>query len=335
MPELPEIEHLKRTLEPWLVGAQVLEVRLHRRDVVRRAGSRKAKRGVKPAHLLEGETIEKLIRRGKSLAIVGGTRGAVLGLHMGMTGSMVVAESQQRPEVCGQPRRRDRHVHCEWVVSRNGSPSSEAIVTFRDPRRFGGLWPFASLDDLYTNPGGWARLGPDALTIDGMTLRERLMCTRQPLKAALLNQALIAGVGNIYADEALFAAGIHPLATPRRLREVQWDDLAAAIRSIMQAAIESGGSTLRDYRDAGGRSGAFTLQHQAYGRSGEACVRCSTTLRSAVIGQRTTVFCIHCQRRSFGKREAARSKISASYPQPIRGTREPRLIEPVLSGAGH
>ena len=335
MPELPEIEHLKRTLEPWLVGAQELEVRLHRRDIVRRAGSRKAMRGVKPASLLEGETIEKLIRRGKSLAIVGGTGGAVLGLHMGMTGSMLVAESQHRSEVRGQrPARRDRHVHCEWIVSRDGSPSSEAIVTFRDPRRFGGLWPFASLDDLYTSPGGWSRLGPDALTIDAMTLRERLLRTRQPMKAALLNQALVAGVGNIYADEALFAAGIHPLATPRRLRDVQWQDLAAAIRSIMQAAIESGGSTLRDYRDAGGRSGAFTLQHQAYGRSGEACVRCSTTLRSAVIGQRTTVFCSYCQRRSFGKREAARPEISASYPQPFRGTREPRLIEPVLSVTG-
>lgn len=309
MPELPEIEHLKRTLEPHLVGATVTGVTLHRRDIVRRAGSRQPMRGVRSAQLLDGTTIEKLVRRGKSLAIVGAGRthedGAVLGLHMGMTGQMLVM-----PIDAPIPIEHQSHLHCEWTLRPPGHSARPVRLIFRDPRRFGGLWPFASMSDLLER--AWSRLGPDALTIDDSTLRERLLRTRQPMKAALLNQALVAGVGNIYADESLFAAGIHPLSRPSRVRADQWTQLARAIRSILHSAIESGGSTVSSYRDATGRSGVFALQHQVYERGGEACRRCGLTLRQRVIGQRTTVWCERCQSRSFVHRRSARGVACAA-----------------------
>jgi formamidopyrimidine-DNA glycosylase len=337
MPELPEIEHLRRTLEPWLVGARVVGVDLRRRDVVRIAGSRKARRGVRPEMLLAGDRIVALRRRGKSLAIVGSS-GRVLVAHMGMSGAMMVEAapecwaSQKGKEVArnfrlrSHPRRgllpqgrgkpvRDKHVHCVWELERAQSTVQTPVppcshshfrLLFRDPRRFGGLWPFDSMDDLLTHAGGWARLGPDALEppLDAEMLRERLLRTLQPMKAALLNQALIAGVGNIYADESLFAAGIHPLLPPRRVSAEQWGLLADAIRTILRAAADSGGSTIRTYRDASGRAGTFAFEHCVYGRGGEACVHCGATLHMRIIAQRTSVFCGRCQPRRNSRRSA-------------------------------
>ncbi len=250
---------------------------------------------VQRADLLLGDTIERILRKGKSLALLGHS-GRVLAMHMGMTGSVqAIANAAAEPVI-------DPHVHCVWRLKRTSSTEARAplAMLFRDPRRFGGIWPFPSLAALYDR--AWARLGPDALTIEGETLRERLARTRQPIKASLLNQSLVAGVGNIYADEALFAARIHPLSRPARLNTDQWDALALAIRSIMQAAIESGGSTLRDYRDATGQPGWFAFHHHAYGRSGQPCSRCGERLRSSTVAQRTTVHCPKCQPRSSANR---------------------------------
>ena len=346
MPELPEIEHLRRTLEPWLVGARVARVDLRRRDVVRVAGSRAALRGVKPQALLQGDRIVELVRRGKSLAIVGDS-GRVLVAHMGMSGAMMVGEADAA-------HARDKHEHCVWEMLRDAGrrgartrgsmssthPPADPLpqgrgklfrLIFRDPRRFGGLWPFESMDDLLTRAGGWARLGPDALEppLDGDTLRERLLRTRQPMKAALLNQRLIAGVGNIYADESLFAAGIHPLTRPGQVDAEQWQRLAEAIRAIMLAAVGSGGSTIRSYRDATGREGAFAFEHRVYGRGGEACVTCRETLRSRAIGQRTSVFCEVCQARP-GTARAARKRDGSRRVQ-----RRTSVLELCTADSGH
>jgi formamidopyrimidine-DNA glycosylase len=344
VPELPEIEHLRRTLEPWVVGARVLGVHLWRRGVVRVAGSRRARRGVVVRDLLEGDVIRDIARRGKSLAFVG-EGGGVLVAHMGMTGSMRVECEEirgQGSEISGQRsgrtsanngRRsatelapmpvRDKHVHCEWVMERGterlrdaetkwaaGTLSPRLSVSpslpvrfrllFRDPRRFGGLWPFESMDDLLSpESGGWSRLGPDAFDppLDAKAMRERLLRTSQPMKAALLNQGLIAGVGNIYADEALFAARIHPRRKPATLERAEWPRLAKALRRVLERAVAAGGSSIRDYVDAAGEDGLFALQHQVYGRGGEPCVRCGERLRSVTLAQRTTVFCVRCQER--------------------------------------
>lgn len=331
MPELPEVEHLRRTLEPHLVGARVSAVRVHRRDIVRIAGTRKAVRGVNPAMLLEGDRIARLIRRGKSMAIVG-EAGGVLGVHLGMTGMMRVVDMDASS---------DKHVHCAWTLVHDRKPGActrlgsshlrlvrhvggSTLITngviaapdqpfalwFRDPRRFGGLYPFASFDDLHAHAGGWARLGPDALEIDPGILRERLRRTTQPIKAALLNQALLAGIGNIYADESLFAAGIHPKSRPKGIGDEQWTRLADSIVRILRHAIDAGGSSISDYLDAQGEPGRYGGEHRVYGRGGQPCVVCGLELRACVIGQRTTVFCEQCQPK--GRQRAASRGVSAS-----------------------
>jgi len=166
-------------------------------------------------------------------------------------------------------------------------------MRFRDPRRFGGVWALDSMTMLEALR--WSMLGPDALDIDGTRLHEALRRTRRGIKSALLDQAIIAGVGNIYADEALFRAGIRPRRSASRLTRKHVDCLARCIREVLTAAIESGGSTLRDYLDASGARGTFQSRHTVYGRGGQPCIRCGSRLKKDVIAQRTTVWCPRCQ----------------------------------------
>lgn len=281
MPELPEIDHLRRTLEPVLVGAVVREVRLVRRDIVR---NRPLGRRVTRRDLLLGQAIETLQRRGKELAIVSRSGLTVL-VHLGMSG-------QLRHCPAGRRLPRFDHVHCIWALeSRRG----RARVFFRDPRRFGGLRIYPSRESLVAQR--WSLLGPDALKIAGRTLSARLERTRRPIKAALLDQHLVAGIGNIYADEILFAAGIDPRARADRIGPSACLEVAAATRHILARAIEAGGSTIRDYADADGRSGGYVARHLVYGRGSQPCVACGTRLRLVRLAQRSTVFCPKCQSR--------------------------------------
>jgi formamidopyrimidine-DNA glycosylase len=139
-------------------------------------------------------------------------------------------------------------------------------------------------------------LGPDALEVSGERLFERTRGSARAIKAGLLDQRVLAGVGNIYADESLFLAGIAPRRRAERLSREQCERLAACVRGVLAVAIEAGGSTLRDYVDADGRAGASQFAHRVYGRGGQACVACGRVLRSAVVGQRTTVWCGGCQK---------------------------------------
>jgi formamidopyrimidine-DNA glycosylase len=166
-------------------------------------------------------------------------------------------------------------------------------MVFRDPRRFGGLWGFATGEAL--RAARWGRLGPDALTAGAALLARALARTRRPVKAALLDQRLLAGIGNIYADEALFAARVHPFLPACRLDAPACLRLAAAIRSVLRRSIRSGGSTIRDYVDGRGVTGSFAGRHRVYGRASLPCVRCSTTLIGQRLAQRATVFCPCCQ----------------------------------------
>jgi formamidopyrimidine-DNA glycosylase len=165
-------------------------------------------------------------------------------------------------------------------------------MAFRDPRRFGGLTAYGSNSELER---AWSRLGADGLSVTSADLARGLGSSRRPIKAALLDQAVVAGIGNIYADESLFAASIHPLVPAGRLAIAQVDRLAAEIRRILTHAAGAGGSTLRDYRDAFGQPGSAVQFHAVYGRSGEPCPRCDTPLEGLRLQGRATVFCPRCQ----------------------------------------
>ncbi|MGP1308955.1 MAG: bifunctional DNA-formamidopyrimidine glycosylase/DNA-(apurinic or apyrimidinic site) lyase [Phycisphaerales bacterium] len=271
MPELPEVETVRRSAERFLLGKAVASVTLRRRDIVE--GSWR-----KPA-LLDGATIVEVRRHGKNLALVSDT-GRALGVHLGMTGQLLCLARGARAA-------RTDHVHAEWRLRDGGR------LLFRDPRRFGGLATFEN--EAAMRAGVWGRLGPDAATVTGGELLGTLGASMRAVKAGLLDQAAVAGIGNIYADESLFAAGIHPLTPCCGLSEPDWERLAREVRRVLAEAIEAGGSTLRDYRDATGAEGWFQTRHLVYGRGGLPCERCGRPLDRLTVAQRTTAACRSCQ----------------------------------------
>ncbi len=279
MPELPEVESLRRSLLAPLVGRAIRQARVHRPDVVRPTPSSARSRRLRDA-LLVGDVVDRLERRGKQLAIVG-RRGRVICVHLGMSGQLLHVPAGRRLP-------RTDHVHVVWRLEREGGR-----LVFRDPRRFGGVWTFESPETLLSRR--WRQLGPDAASITKDDLTAALASTRRPVKTVLLDQARIAGVGNIYADEALFRAGVHPGRPADTLASTAVRRLHAALRDILAEAIEAGGSTIRDYRNGRDDPGGFQGRHAVYGRAGSPCVICGATLRQASLGQRTTVWCPDCQ----------------------------------------
>lgn len=285
MPELPEVERVARTITARIVGRRVVSARLLRSDVCE---STRAGRPVKPAKrdLLADALIADVRRRGKQLAILADD-GRTLCVHLGMTGQLTwSAAPTPRPA---------SHVHAIWSLETDTGKDAGQML-FRDPRRFGGLWTFESFRELERNR--WTRLGPDALSITDEELGAALSGTARSIKAALLDQQVLAGVGNIYADESLFRARIGPRRSAGRLNNDQVARLGAALRRVLADAIVAGGSTLRDFTDAESRPGAYQNSHLVYGRGGQPCPVCGRSLKAIQLAQRTTVFCPICQRRS-------------------------------------
>ncbi|MEO1008829.1 MAG: bifunctional DNA-formamidopyrimidine glycosylase/DNA-(apurinic or apyrimidinic site) lyase [Planctomycetota bacterium] len=285
MPELPEVETLRRSLEPHLVGRTVAAATLHRRDIAVAPGDppggfARQRTPARPRRLardqmLAGAVIAGLERRGKQLAIIA-TDGRAIRVHLGMSGQLLRAARAGR--LPGD------HVHATWRLDDGGR------LVFRDPRRFGGLWLVDAGGERFD-----AALGPDALAIGAAELRAALDGARRPIKAALLDQRVLAGVGNIYADESLFAARIHPRAIAAALDPPRISALAAAIRRTLASAVRARGSSIRDYRDPSGEPGGFQARHRVYGRAGLACHGCGRMLASDLVAQRTTVWCPGCQ----------------------------------------
>jgi len=296
MPELPEVESVRRSVAARVVGCVVGAVELARRDIVRPrlavwVGRAEIERG-----LLVGARIASVERVGKQLIIVA-EDGRGLGVHLGMTGQLLFDAAGGG---AGGVARVDRkHTHARWTMVRDDGVRGAGSVTggvvgemvFCDPRRFGKLRP---LGDAAARAELAARLGPDALAVTGEQLHAALAKSQRAIKGALLDQRVLAGVGNIYADEALFAAGVNPRRLCVRLRRREYDAIAAEVVAVMTAAISAGGSTLRDYVDADGKAGEFAARHRVYGRGGLACVVCGGTLNAGVVGQRTTVWCGVC-----------------------------------------
>ena len=272
MPELPEVETVRVGIEPVLVGARIVEATIHDPRLVRPLEPELV------AAELADERVAAVERRGKYL-IVRFESGRVLLVHLRMTGSLGYAP---RGTLADDPYRR--------AVLRldNGSD-----VAYRDVRRF-GTWQLLEPDEL--DPYLASRLGPEPLArLPVARLASRLRGRRAPLKAALLDQRTIAGLGNIYVDEALWYARLDPLRPAGGLSDDELRRLARAIRQALRLGIERQGATLRDYRGPNGDRGAMQDEFRVYGRDGEPCPRCRTPIAKTRVGGRGTHFCPHCQ----------------------------------------
>ena len=272
MPELPEVETIARTLAPRINGRRIAAVDLLYWPLVRTG--RTALAG------LAGRRVLDVGRRGKMLIIsLGG--GRTLVFHLKMTGQFLFA-----PE--GSPR--DKHVRLAFRFEDGGNE-----LLFRDVRKFGFLLcldggPRTACREL-------AALGPEPLEIGVPEFAALLEARRGRVKPLLLDQTRIAGIGNIYADEMLFEARIHPETPACRLSRRRVERLHASMRTILTRAIEAGGSSIQDYLDADGDPGDFQFEHKVYDRTGEPCVACGTPIRMKRVGGRSSHFCPKCQKK--------------------------------------
>ena len=272
MPELPEVESVRRAIAPVLEGALFEHVEIRDSRLVRPYDPTII------ARELVGERVTRVGRRGKYL-IVGLESERSLLIHLRMTGSLRHAGRGALAD--------DPHTRAVLRLD-NGSD-----VAYRDVRRF-GTWELIEQADLV--PYLAARVGPEPLgSLTAAGLGKRLAGRRAPLKSALLDQSTIAGLGNIYVDEALWYSLLHPLRIAGSLDQNELTALHRAIRRVLRTAIERQGSTIRDYALPDGAYGSMQDEFRAYGRGGEQCDRCGTPLVRIVIGRRSTTFCPHCQ----------------------------------------
>jgi formamidopyrimidine-DNA glycosylase len=271
MPELPEVETSRLGIAPWLVQQQVRKVTVRERRL----------RWPVPLDIdseLPGSFIRSLRRRAKYLLFE--TDGGTMILHLGMSGSLRIVDPD---EPAG------KHDHVDIEVA------SGKALRFRDPRRFGSL--------LWTTGDPCAHpllkfLGPEPLTtdFDGAYLWQKARGRRIPIKQFIMNSGVVVGVGNIYASEALFLAGIHPKRRADRISRPRMTALADAIGTVLERAIKAGGTTLRDFHGGDGEPGYFSRELNAYGRDGLPCVNCGRPISVTVLGQRSTFYCSGCQR---------------------------------------
>ncbi len=270
MPELPEVETTRRGIAPLVEGRRVTGV------VIRQPRLRWPVPETVPG-LLTGQLLRRVTRRAKYL-LFHFDQGVLL-LHLGMSGSLRVVPAETPPAA---------HDHFDLLLGRH-------CLRLRDPRRFGAvLWsdgPVAAHPLL-------ADLGPEPLSdaFDGDWLHRQARGRRAPVKNFIMNSKVVVGVGNIYASESLFDAGIHPARPCGRISRQRYQRLAASIKATLEAAIEQGGTTLRDFHQADGRPGYFEQSLKVYGRAGEDCPRCGGAIRRRMIGQRSSYYCPNCQR---------------------------------------
>jgi formamidopyrimidine-DNA glycosylase len=290
MPELPEVEVTRRRIAPLLVGRPIACVRTTGDSYFFLTRPARLRR------VLAGRTVSSLTRRGKYLigALDDESR---LVLHLGMTGqlfgagasSLRLLSATRRAALAPEEQlafRPDRHTHLRLAFRDGG-----AEVFFRDSRKFGKvLWLRAGEESERLD-----RLGVDALGVTGALLFEATRGKQAAIKSALLDQSLIAGVGNIYADEALFLAGVRPARRAGKVTRAECDALAAAIRRVLERSIETGGSSISDYVAPDGADGEYQSERRVYARKGEPCQECGTPIRRGVIGQRGTHWCPRCQ----------------------------------------
>jgi formamidopyrimidine-DNA glycosylase len=273
VPELPEVETVRTQLEPVLVGrrvdcVEILDGRLTRPEDPAAVAAQ-----------LEGERVAAVQRRGKYV-VVRFESGRVLLIHLRMTGSLRHARHGALPD---DPYRR------AVVTLDDGSD-----VAYRDVRRF-GTWLLVEPEEFDAYLAQRVGVEPLEPRFTAKTLAARLAGRRSPIKAAILDQRTVAGVGNIYADEALWHARVHPRPPARELEAEELRALHRGIRRVLQTGIARQGATLRDYAQPNGASGSMQDEFKVYGREGEPCPRCRTPIEKTRVGGRGTWYCPHCQ----------------------------------------
>ncbi|HZS28739.1 MAG TPA: bifunctional DNA-formamidopyrimidine glycosylase/DNA-(apurinic or apyrimidinic site) lyase [Candidatus Angelobacter sp.] len=279
MPELPEVETIARGLAKRVTGDVIESVWIGSKPEPLKSSARAI------AALLEGGRIERVHRAGKHI-VIDLSRGRVAGkdlaghwiVHLGMTGRLLIADAHT--EVV-------KHTH---LIAKLASGRE---LRFVDPRRFGRL---SVVKPAGKDQNGNVFAGTEPLEIGFQAFAALFRKRDTPVKSALLNQKLLRGVGNIYADESLFRAKVRPRRRAGKLTQVELQRLHAAIQQVLREAIAAGGSSVSDYVDASGEEGFFQLRHRVYGREGEPCLVCKTPIKRVVIGGRSSHYCPKCQK---------------------------------------
>ena len=297
MPELPEVESLRRSLVPHVVGQTIQSVEVHKpklvssKGTIRRPSSSKKKKFERG---LTQETIKQIDRKAKNL-IIHFESGKVLLIHLKMTGQLVYQEDGERLALGGHPievsehELPNKHSHIIFELERG-------TLFYNDVRMFGYLLLYDSWDDLAAEQH-FDNLGVDPLA-EEFTLehfRNGLKDRKAKLKTVLMNQEVVTGLGNIYADEDCFAAGVRPDRACNSLSDEELAKLHAEIQRIIQTAVEQGGSSVANYIMADGSRGTYAREHKVYGRGGKECLVCGNQLAKTTMNNRTTVLCLHCQ----------------------------------------
>lgn len=271
MPELPEVETTRRGIEPHLLDRKIKRVIVRNRQLRWPVSPKLAKAAT-------GSRVHSVRRRAKYLLI--GTDTGTIIIHLGMSGSLRILPSSTPAE---------KHDHFDLVIENN------LVLRLRDPRRFGAvLW--TGKDPLKHKR--LVGLGPEPLTdqFNTDTIHKQASGRVLPVKTFIMTAKIVVGVGNIYASEALFRAGIHPETATGKISTQRLDRLVMAIKSVLSQAIEQGGTTLKDFTGSDGKPGYFSQSLNVYGREGKNCYQCNGVIRRLVIGQRSTFYCPRCQR---------------------------------------
>jgi formamidopyrimidine-DNA glycosylase len=279
MPELPEVETIRSIMEQYVPGHTIESIHLRRPKMLRGQKQRFFREGLKQREIAGAD------RRGKFL-LIRLDRGSLL-VHLGMTGQVFYV-SQGQPRPSDLPQLPDKHTHLTLKLNEG------ATLYFRDVRMFGR---FALLDDDEEKTL-FAKLGPEPLgpSFTAKLLFDSLQKRSASIKAVLLNQTVVAGLGNIYADEALFRAGILPQTSAGKISWEQTKILHRSIRRVLKEAVYRGGTSISDYLDPRHRKGTFQLVLGVYGREGKPCLNCGTPIKKDTVAQRGTHWCPHCQR---------------------------------------
>lgn len=274
MPELPEVETVRRGLERQLPGQSVTSVEVLRTDSIAYPAPQQFSK------LLVGHKIQKLVRRGKYL-LLQLDRDAGLAVHLRMSGRLLLVD-----------RKVKAGAHLRVRIGISGGRE----LRFEDMRVFGRLWYVPSGCQFDEVVSGLKELGVEPLEmLSAGHLKEAFANRTQAIKSSLLDQTVIAGIGNIYADESLFEAGINPLRSARDLSLDELDRLAEKIKIVLERAIELGGSSIKDYTDSSGVNGRYQHSSLVYGRAGQPCRVCSTAIERIRLVGRSTHFCTQCQ----------------------------------------